>query len=934
MLRARKLLFVVLCFTNLTSEDVATDEAPPTIMYEYDSYGDLILPTIPMLNGDADDRLKLFQNIDKSVSGVSIDSGLTLVHIIGVQNIRKEHRIYLYSSPKHSKTKNNAVIGDNIESKSMMMYICINCVFAEWVQNKLIEFVEQLPNMYKTLNVDDDLCILDSDELKLHIDLIEQKTRNLISILFNFITVHSYNTFNSLVDMSLLRTLVSTNILINYISKENKTKAVIVNKFLKIVNKFQKYLVFNCDVKYSYYNKYFFGYSMTNQKTDKDHIDIDEFLDELWEFGLKPKFEDYGAQQMLLGNVLTSNNDIVKKELNNLDLKIMKEYSINIDEKLFKSIENSNDLDVIYWYMNIIVDAIIKIFCDKTIFELENCGMMNISITEGFKILSFLFTEVTIDSQEVIEGFNKLASNQEFTRDEKNKLVKAMKMYRKKKSSLYNNNKTELLITFPYFKIEKRNNKNSYPVSLQLFIDSIINRVSDYKCFINIFKLLKIEQKQNNLLRHRTISKVKEFIDISIIINSDYSLLISKLEIVENKMCKLFINIYEYCVEYCVAFFWDEQFCAKHKKVDTTEVSKIIDVIIKILEYLYDENLNFNDYFLKELLLDILPVLFLGRREKINWNGKNNLEIIRILYIIMIELNKYGLEACTSNEYENFFFNNINYNTVGDHPRKEEAILDDWKNIIKFKKSSTEYTLPSLTFILEIFISPDTDSLLFNEHIRLNWKGELKTFSQISDNVKFDILSPYYINALYNVYFKFHMALLYYNLIHILKFIKYNDYQYYNLRDDTLNAFNNDFKELKSLPNFDIFHSLPFSNNFLNCISDVSNHTSQRQFNIKNFPSSCKNVENIIKKLDIDIDFKFSDIKVDHLFFKNVSYNFNYNNYINQIQKELYEYIENRLNAVELIIRAHDEYEKFKTFYELINMRKGIQFSTNVNLRK
>ncbi|KAL4149943.1 hypothetical protein QTP88_003794 [Uroleucon formosanum] len=346
MLRARKLLFVVLCFTNLTSDDVATDEAPPTIMYEYDSYGDLILPTIPMLNGDADDRLKLFQNIDKSVSGVSIDSGLTLVHIIGVQNIRKEHRIYLYSSPKHSKTKNNAVIGDNIESKSMMMYICINCVFAEWVQNKLIEFVEQLPNMYKTLNVDDDLCILDSDELKLHIDLIEQKTRNLISILFNFITVHSYNTFNSLVDMSLLRTLVSTNILINYISKENKiSKAVIVNKFLKIVNKFQKYLVFNCDVKYSYYNKYFFGYSMTNQKTDKDHIDIDEFLDELWEFGLKPKFEDYGVQQMLLGNVLTSNNDIVKKELNNLDLKIMKEYSINIDEKLFKSIENSNDLD-------------------------------------------------------------------------------------------------------------------------------------------------------------------------------------------------------------------------------------------------------------------------------------------------------------------------------------------------------------------------------------------------------------------------------------------------------------------------------------------------------------------------------------------------------------------------------------------------------------
>ncbi|CAI6367740.1 unnamed protein product [Macrosiphum euphorbiae] len=104
--------------------------------------------------------------------GYRSDRGVTLVVLIGIDGNRKEHRIYMYSSPKHFETKDNSRIGFNTESKSMMLYICMNCVFTEWIENQLIEFVEQLPNMFKTLNVDknQNYCILDHGDSKKYIE--------------------------------------------------------------------------------------------------------------------------------------------------------------------------------------------------------------------------------------------------------------------------------------------------------------------------------------------------------------------------------------------------------------------------------------------------------------------------------------------------------------------------------------------------------------------------------------------------------------------------------------------------------------------------------------------------------------------------------------------------------------------------------------------
>jgi len=930
-----------------TSEDGAADQTPPTMTYEFDSNGDVILPTVRTREVGPDDRLPIFQYIDKSVLGYRIDRGVTLVVIIGVDGIRKQHRIYMYSSPKHFETKNNARIGDNTESKSMMLYICMNCVFAEWVQNQLIEFVEQLPNMYKTLNVtldeegNQNFFILDSSR-KQHIEYIEEKTKHFISILFNFINIHSYNRVNSLVDMSLLRMLVSTNILIHYILKHNGKSKVdtIVNKILKIVTEVQTFMAYNCDIVYSYYdNKYFFSYSMTKPKTDKYHIDIDEFFNDLMAFGLETLLERYSVRQMLLGSVMTSKNDVVMNELKKARLLVM-EKPVVIDEKFFQAIEESNDLDVIYWYMNIVLDAIIRLFCQKTLSQLQKKRVLNIKITEGFRILSFLFTELTIDSEKVIEAFNFLALNQELTKAQRAELITVMKNYHRKEFSLQNiDYEIDSSRMFPFFKIETFLHTLDNPgLPLEKFMNSIVNRVSDYKCFVNIFELLKIEHKHNYVSKMRNPSKVYEFVYSRILsehegedwerslyryLNNESKIHTRSLQFrsasIDKNICELVINMYEYCVEYCLALIWDEKLkSVEINNGNNEEVSKLIDIISQVLEHIY-KNLKLSDRFLIELLLDIMPVLEVKRHKKTNWDSEKNIEFIRILYITMIELNKYGLEACTNDKDENLFFNLINYDTMGDHPNENQAILDKWITFVPTIESSIVSTLPNLYFSMEKIKTFCTDTIC-NKNLRFYWRGELKTFYQISDTVQFDILDPYYVYALYDVYFKFHMALLYYNLRAILDYLNSkNEF----ISHDQMTLFFCDAQGIKNFYINDNILSSEFSLAFKKCVNDCGyEFVIKYCYSMADLPDSCKDVEKMIKQLGIIMVLKFPYINTEPSFDEEEQRlsNRDKDKLVKQrVTEEVTMYKDNRAKSIILIAEARKEYEKFRQFYNYIN---------------
>jgi len=286
----------------------------------------------------------------------------------------------------------------------------------------------------------------------------------------------------------------------------------------------------------------------------------------------------------------------------------------------------------------------------------------------------------------------------------------------------------------------------------------------------------------------------------------------------------------------------------------------------------------------------------------------------------MIELNKYGLEACTNDKYENLFFNIINYDTMGDHPIENQAIIDKWIKFIPTVEMSfvTEATLPNLYFLIEKIKTFCTDTLC-NEYIRLYWRGELKNFYQISDNVQFDILDPYYVYALYDVYFKFHMALLYYNLRAIVE--RLNNKSKLDLYSDTTTF----FKDENGLESFNIDdHVLPtkFTQNFKTCVKDICyKNMYYGSFDMSNPPDACKYVENMIKQLGIHMVFKFPSNNIELLSEdeKSLYPRAREKLIIERLNKELTKYKDNRTKAIILITEARLEYEKFMKLYNYIN---------------
>jgi len=643
---------------------------------------------------------------------------------------------------------------------------------------------------------------------------------------------------------------------------------------------------------------------------------------------------------MLLGSVLTSKNDVVKNELKKARLLVM-EKSVVIDEKFFHAIGESNDLDVIYWYMDILLDAIIRLFCKKTVSKLKSEQVLNIKITEGFKILSFLFTELTIDSEEVIEGFNFLASNQELSKVERLELTSVMEKYHRKEFSLPNiDYATDSSKMFPFFKIEHFLHTPDNPVSsLEKFMNSIINRVSDYKCFVNIFELLKIEHQQNYQSKTRNPSKVYEFVYSRILsepegehwqeslngylynksmINTRRLLFRSVSR--DDNMCKLVINIYEYCVEYCLALIWEENLSVEISNENNEEVSKFIDGISKVLDHIYN-NLKFSDRFIIELLLVIRPILEIKRDQKTNWDSEKIIEFIRILYIIMIELNKYGLEACTNDKDENLFFNFINYDTMGDHPNVSQEIMDKWISFVPTIPSSIASTLPNLYFSFEKIKKFFTVKILGNDYIRMYWRGELKNFYQIFDDVKFDILNPYYIYALYDVYFKFQMTLLYYDFRFIMEHIHVNKLIISN--SELLSVCHRDDVD-KLLIDVTILYG-GFSENFINCISAFCSRIVATSY-IRPYetPDTCKNVENIIKRIGVDfvLMFPYRDIKSPYRKGNQQRIGPDEEKAINNtIKNDIKLYRTDFSKTIKEIKVVQTEYEKFRKFYNYINFK-------------
>lgn len=866
--------------------------------------------------------LALRANIDATVTRYSGKDDITMVVMIGTDGM-PHYKIYLYSSKNILKANGGDLV--TADGKSMMLYTCMCCVFADWVQGELIEFAERMPRMYRSVRklrlYNENFRTDDSGEWESRIRRIAGKTERFVNVLFNFITIQSYGARDDgSLDTSLLQSLLSLNMLLNYVLvyADEMDVDTIVTEILRAVNAMQKFEAYNCDVLSSYYdNKYFFGYSMAKPNTHQLRVDVDAFLADIEWFELETQLERCTVPQMLLGTVLLTSGDVVSVELQQVILVV--EYRRVVINSMFKEVEKSNNLDIVYWYMEIVLDAIIRLICEKTVRVLTHDRVLSTEIMEGFKILSFLFTGLTIDTAELVNGFNRLASNQELTRAEREALKLAMKNYVVRRKGY----ETDFL---PYYNIEKlRLDEKLTGSSLEEFMDAIINRVSDYKCFVNIFELLKVEHKKYYLPQKRSPYKVFQFVFshiLKIYENNDQSSKPYKVftevqfgqmlntDKINDKMCEFIINVYQYILESCIVLNDNTKKYEDTKQNNFEEVSNIMFCILTIFENIRDYKIL--DRYLAGLLFEIIPVLETQRNQKTDWKNENYSVLIRMLYVIMIELNNYGLEACKSENYEFLFFNNINYDTTGKQSINNKNIISQLSKL-GLEKNSTQERYSHGLFNK---IKEDYNLGRYSRDIRLYWRGELKTIYGIYENVQYDVLNPCYVYALYDIYIKFLIATLYCELSIITENLQWN-YAFIDSDMVNMNEYFGNLKKIKEIPRNilpDKFNT--FVVNFNLYLLDLFNKLCS---NFNNFETpNTTNIENTIRELGIAIDLKLPK--------RNPLYSMQ----IKLLEKDLLvktsdassainKYSHVFQNSINEINYAYEELKKLITFYKEIN---------------
>lgn len=217
---------------------------------------------------------------------------------------------------------NNSLVSPNLTGRNLIknklnkLNTCINCEFAAWTQEKLIQFIETFRLLYnlKFYALYNFTHRNNQENRNEPLKKIANYTLRFIDVLLKYVSFHK---FDLLIETDLMKSLISFYLKINIIKNTNKYMSeilgtnntkfewsdnVIIRSVLKTVNSIQSFIFQNCNFpSYNYDNKLFFGYSKT--QADSYKTDIDTFFDEI-----KPMISESlvicNTQHMLLLNII------------------------------------------------------------------------------------------------------------------------------------------------------------------------------------------------------------------------------------------------------------------------------------------------------------------------------------------------------------------------------------------------------------------------------------------------------------------------------------------------------------------------------------------------------------------------------------------------------------------------------------------------------
>lgn len=661
--------------------------------------------------------------------------------------------IFKYFSTKIFMYKPNYLLLPKKIKKIDVLYTSIGCMCAQWTLDVIYNFVENssLFNKYVSVINPDNESEDDSDfknQFTVFTDAVETVFSQLIDLLSHLFNVIISMNLSYYKDTSILDALLSLRMNTYFLSLNYyRHRRVLQYDIFRIVTKdmtaVQSYLSVNCSnmtpdnkIMSDLYGYWIYTYGENLVK------DSPALYAVLKEFNLESNTNfKCIPTQTILNDFLFDNNVFTFLADTNIIISnnLLKDAKTIAIKELYHRMITSYDIDVVFWYQDSVIAAIMKIIISEMLKGLQE----DESYVKSFKtLIQNIYQNVSekniLFPEHFVNGFRIL-----FMTDEQNK------------TSIDN---------------------------LQNFYDSLIH----VQLATNIKQSTKLQYVTN------TLKKISENVDIFKCFQLSYKHLQDKhdkhyLPFINDKMIigpigdvEYFEKVYDFLViVYCMCFqiynyLTNLQGYQGHwtmRKKDKKIYSKIYNLLKNMQNYIfliiekrsYDLGLLQMAYDIASILVNV-PMKFTGFY--INY-------VKRFVDIIMKILTSRGLQYCTSKKPNCLLHRYIKSFDLDKKEVIKEIITAFFsKSVRGFTEvdldrstvSETHYNYFSINHLYENYVKTSNVIKNYEECIHFTWKGLPYTISNMFQEAKSDFLYPVVLYTLYDSFFKFYLIVVYYRI--------------------------------------------------------------------------------------------------------------------------------------------------------------------------
>lgn len=682
---------------------------------------------------DNRDKPTILQNIKNKVD-IVYSSDNNYIKYVKIKNL-DQYGIFMYYP----------VAQKNLIDIPNAYFIAISCTFANWTMDKIYKAIYLSPLIYhdkfiqkpRYANKLRDIFLKNLNAL---IQDVYVNIKHIISVLNTYIELNSDVLYYT--DTTLLKTFqsIKTRITEQYLGRAKKTDMQIIQLCLEEMISLQSFLSMNClTVPSDKHTSFFQDFSIKSQ--DAKTININEVLHDLQISGIQVNERQCNNEYMFLEYFIqepTSNDPI--------SVEILSAYIQESDEKFVKlsdmlnSVIFSYDMDYIYFFQNSVLLTIVKLVLRKTImiFEEEEStedinhivSQTNTNITN---IVSMYHTMLPANFTESFTILNNVCNSSEA------KTIKIQNL----RNHYYS-------LTSIHFENEFHSANNTIHSILEL----LNNEFNNFNCFHLTYNIVRGQQDRYYLpLVTEKVPLLPNYDDI-------------------RANCCFVVDIYS--LSYQARMYYN----------DTTSKYSLITIPKEILQIAFSIFSSIKIYMIKLINekpsenSDLLKMAYniaiiLVNIPKVFKISIKVFEIRRIIDVVFAELNKYGIKYCLPPNFNYLLFNNIDFNNFGNREHIQLTMKSFFKNYefdhVEFDKMNKDmYTFLDVQYLYESYIKNSFTIKKYQLHILTFWNGQLSTFVNIFTDLTVFTLNPSRLYAFYDIYFKFFIAVVYYEVIEIL----------------------------------------------------------------------------------------------------------------------------------------------------------------------